>query len=114
MRTSLFRRGLMVVAALGLVLFTAAAGVPSAAAEPTVTRVMSALDNPRGLAFGPQGALYVAEAGRGGFGSSDPPASLTRRCSFGYPSHNRPATLSGRRSAPTCPAMRAAARRGPR
>lgn len=27
--------------------------------------VMSALDNPRGLALGPQGALYVAEAGRG-------------------------------------------------
>jgi len=30
--------------------------------------VMSGLDNPRGLAFGPQGALYVAEAGRGGPG----------------------------------------------
>lgn len=28
--------------------------------------VMSGLDNPRGLAFGPEGALYVAEAGRGG------------------------------------------------
>src|SRR5687767_11107587 len=28
--------------------------------------VMSGLDNPRGLDFGPQGALYVAEAGRGG------------------------------------------------
>ena len=32
-------------------------------AEPTVTVVMSGLDNPRGLAFGPEGALYVAEAG---------------------------------------------------
>jgi hypothetical protein len=30
---------------------------------------MSGLDNPRGLAFGPQGALYVAEAGKG---PSDP------------------------------------------
>jgi hypothetical protein len=30
--------------------------------------VMSGLDNPRGLAFGPEGALYVAEAGRGGAG----------------------------------------------
>jgi hypothetical protein len=27
---------------------------------------MSGLDNPRGLAWGPEGALYVAEAGRGG------------------------------------------------
>ena len=30
--------------------------------------VMSGLNNPRGLAFGPTGALYVAEAGRGGSG----------------------------------------------
>jgi hypothetical protein len=33
-----------------------------------VTVVMSGLDNPRGLAFGPEGALYVVEAGRGGSG----------------------------------------------
>jgi sugar lactone lactonase YvrE len=32
----------------------------------TTSVVMSGLDNPRGLAFGPEGALYVAEAGRGG------------------------------------------------
>src|SRR5262245_48292979 len=37
-------------------------------AQPAVTVVMSGLDNPRGLAFGPEGALYVAEAGRGGGG----------------------------------------------
>lgn len=37
-------------------------------AEPIVTVVMARLDNPRGLAFGPEGALYVAEAGRGGDG----------------------------------------------
>jgi hypothetical protein len=35
-----------------------------------VTTVMSGLDNPRGLAFGPEGGLYVAEAGRGGDGPS--------------------------------------------
>jgi hypothetical protein len=35
---------------------------------PKVSVVMSGLDNPRGLAFGPEGALYVAEAGRGGAG----------------------------------------------
>jgi len=34
--------------------------------------VMSGLDSPRGLAFGPQGALYVAEAGRGGAGLDNP------------------------------------------
>src|SRR4030095_10525856 len=32
--------------------------------EPTV--VMTGLDNPRGMNFGPHGALYVTEAGRGG------------------------------------------------
>src|SRR5262249_4364499 len=32
--------------------------------------VMSGLDNPRGLALGPEGGLYVAEAGRGGDGPS--------------------------------------------
>lgn len=34
----------------------------------SVSTVMSGLDNPRGLAFGPEGALYVIEAGRGGSG----------------------------------------------
>jgi len=38
------------------------------AAQPSTTIVMSGLDNPRGLAIGPEGALYVAEAGRGGTG----------------------------------------------
>src|SRR4051812_32606913 len=32
---------------------------------PNVTCVMTGLDNPRGLAFGPRGSLFVAEAGRG-------------------------------------------------
>jgi hypothetical protein len=55
------------------ILAIAAGGVAPAAADPKVTQVMSGLANPRGLAFGREGALYVAEAGRGGFGSSDPP-----------------------------------------
>lgn len=37
-------------------------------AAAAVTPVMTGLDNPRGLAFDPEGALYVAEAGRGGTG----------------------------------------------
>jgi hypothetical protein len=36
------------------------------AATPAMTIVMRDLNNPRGLAFGSNGALYVAEAGRGG------------------------------------------------
>jgi hypothetical protein len=36
------------------------------AATPSITIVMRNLNNPRGLNFGANGALYVAEAGRGG------------------------------------------------
>ena len=37
-------------------------------AQPGWTVVMSGLDHPRGLDIGPEGGLYVAEAGRGGNG----------------------------------------------
>ena len=40
------------------------------AAPYVITEVMSGLVTPRGLAFGPDGALYVAEAGSGGSGPS--------------------------------------------
>ena len=40
--------------------------------DPRATVVMCGLDNPRGLAFGPEESLYVAEAGRGGLGLSTP------------------------------------------
>jgi glucose/arabinose dehydrogenase len=46
----------------------AALTVSGGAAAASVTTVMTGLDNPRGLAVGPEGALYVAEAGRGGPG----------------------------------------------
>jgi hypothetical protein len=54
--------GLVVAAMLALPI------AASAAPEP----VMTGLDNPRGLAWGPEGALYVAEAGRGGPGACVP------------------------------------------
>ena len=55
-----------------------ALAVPAGVSASTITRVMQGLDNPRGLAFGPEGGLYVAEAGRGGpasglcYSSADP------------------------------------------
>lgn len=52
--------------ALGNIVWLALAG--SAAAQAPYTVVMSGLDNPRGLGLAPNGALYVAEAGRGGGG----------------------------------------------
>lgn len=55
------------VAALVLAFISLAAATAAARAQ-TVEVVMSGLDNPRGLAFGPEGGLYVAEAGRGGSG----------------------------------------------
>jgi hypothetical protein len=55
------------VGALGAMLMVVLVGASGATAQ-TTSVVMSGLDNPRGLAFGPEGALYVAEAGRGGPG----------------------------------------------
>ncbi len=49
-----------------LALAAVAAGGAAAAPVPTVSTVVSGLDNPRDLAFGPGGRLYVAEAGSGG------------------------------------------------
>ena len=48
----------VVAAALSIPALGLAASPPQA--------VMTGLDNPRGLAWGPEGGLYVAEAGRGG------------------------------------------------
>jgi hypothetical protein len=60
-------RGLAVLAAVAAVLaFAGQQRTVSATSE--VTTVMRGLDNPRGLTFGPEGGLYVVEAGRGGSG----------------------------------------------
>ncbi len=48
----------------GFAVLTSLSASPAARNETTV--VMKGLENPRGLAFGPEGALYVAEAGKGG------------------------------------------------
>jgi hypothetical protein len=58
------RRLILALVVTLAVALTGASGVGAA----TTSVVMSGLDNPRGLAFGPEGALYVAEAGRGGSG----------------------------------------------
>lgn len=55
------------ILALTAIVVVALTGAIGAGAQ-TTSVVMSGLDNPRGLAFGPEGALYVAEAGRGGPG----------------------------------------------
>jgi hypothetical protein len=52
--------------AAGAVLGGSAAASAKPAATATVSTVVSGLDNPRGLAFGGDGRLYVAEAGHGG------------------------------------------------
>jgi len=50
--------------------------VPSAAATWDV--VVKGLNNPRGVAFGPEGALYIAQAGSGGDGLCGPGPEGTR------------------------------------
>jgi hypothetical protein len=47
-------------------------GVTPAGAAPTIETIASGLDSPRGLSFGRNGALYVAEGGRGGDGPCFP------------------------------------------
>jgi hypothetical protein len=74
---SMSRKTLALVICTFAVSITALAGDHESAGYPcpldkTLTCVMSALDNPRGLAFGPEGALYVAEAGHGAGAVTDP------------------------------------------
>jgi sugar lactone lactonase YvrE len=58
----LHRRALVALAAVGAILVAAA----SASAAPKATVFAKAIDNPRGLALGPDGTLYVASAGHAG------------------------------------------------
>ena len=68
-------KGLKVIASLGLA-WGLLQGSPAARATTTV--VMSGLDSPRGLAIGPEGALYVVETGHGGVG----PCSVLRNINY--------------------------------
>jgi hypothetical protein len=61
------KRGAMLAGSFGAV-FALGVLASSALAQTPYTVVMSGLDNPRGMAVAPNGALYVAEAGRGGGG----------------------------------------------
>jgi sugar lactone lactonase YvrE len=60
-----FRGRLAPLGVLAAVVVVSAVFAATASAA-TVTTVVSGLDNPRGLAFSPNGQLYVAEAGHGG------------------------------------------------
>jgi hypothetical protein len=67
-----FRSSISLVAAALLLVTSSFAAPVRAAQAPTFEVVASGLDNPRGLAFAPNGTLYVVEAGRGGDGVCQP------------------------------------------
>jgi hypothetical protein len=69
------RRAGAVAALLALAAVTALGGAATAAPSSKsgeLTVVAEGLDNPRGIGFGPDGALYVAESGSGGAGPCIP------------------------------------------
>jgi hypothetical protein len=67
------RRALLAVVATAVALTPLWAAPAGAASPGTVTTVITGLDNPRGLAIGSDGYLYVAEGGHGG--SDCPPGA---------------------------------------
>jgi DNA-binding beta-propeller fold protein YncE len=110
------KQTLSILFLVSVALVASLTGSGTATADPSVSIVMSGLDNPRGLAFGPQGALYVAEAGRGGDGPCAGPQlcygptgavsrlwhGVQKRVATGLPSW---ATATGRAQGPNDIAM---------
>jgi hypothetical protein len=116
MRT--WRISLTAAVAIMAALLMPASARAQASALPGVTVVASGLDNPRGLAFGPDGALYVAEGGTGGTASTaslcaqvPPPigpytGGFTASISAISPQGTRTVVASGLPSSQTAPPMR--------
>ena len=81
------RRAGAVAGLLALTAVTALGGAATAApSEKTpsgLTVVAEGLDNPRGIGFGPDGALYVAESGSGGTGPCIPAGPEGSESCFG-------------------------------
>jgi hypothetical protein len=78
----MFTSRLRLTLSVALLVSVAASHAPLTA-QSSMLVVAQGLNNPRGLAFGPDGALYVAEAGRGGTSplclpAMEPPFPLTR------------------------------------
>ena len=67
------RKLVLSTAGVAVALVTYGATIPAEATPPPHYDVVASnLDNPRQLTFSPNGALYVAEAGRGGDGPCIP------------------------------------------
>lgn len=76
------RRMVLILAGLSALLLTGSV-LSTVEAQAPIQVIATGLDNPRGLNFGPDGALYVAEAGRGGSSAACAPAPdppFTNRC----------------------------------
>ena len=69
------RRGVVIGVALVLGM-----SVPATANGPAITEVVSGLDQPRGVAIGSDGTIYVAESGAGGSGPCVPHPELVELC----------------------------------
>lgn len=71
------------LAAMGLLAALVAAPLASVCADPLLPSgapVATGLDNPKGLTFGPDGSLYIAEAGHGGTGACVTSAEQQQVC----------------------------------